>query len=362
MPGDGSEQQAASPPSPTSICHDPNELWITIRDTQYNVTDFVARHPGGSVINYMLANAGADATEVFDEMHYRSRRARRVLMTLPSRPFKTSDSERLQQNDGRAATENVVLLKRFAEWRSQLESEGFFEPSPMHVAYRLAELVAIFVAGLYFFSIRSWAGLVVAVLLHGLFGARCGWVQHEGGHCSLTGNMWLDKRIQAMTIGFGLGACSAMWNSMHNKHHATPQKVGHDLDLDTTPLAAFYPTAVETNRPRGFSRLWARFQAYTFLPFTSGVFVMAFWLLFLHPRECFRKGLVEQLGWMLASHLGRTALIAQATGWGYAASYGAFACCMWCSGVYLFGHFSLSHTHLATVNSMDHPTCARLYS
>jgi len=39
------------------------------------------------------------------------------------------------------------------------------------------------------------------------------------------------------------------------------KKVRHDMDLDTTPAVAFFDTAVESNRPRGFNRLWARFQA-----------------------------------------------------------------------------------------------------
>ena len=80
----------------------------------------------------------------------------------------------------------------------------------------------------------------------------------------------MDKSLQSAFIGFGLGTSASMWNSMHEKHHATPQKIGHDMDLDTTPLAAFFDTAVEKNRSRGASKLWLRFQAYTFLPITSG--------------------------------------------------------------------------------------------
>ena len=31
----------------------------------------------------------------------------------------------------------------------------------------------------------------------------------------------------------------AWWRNQHNKHHATPQKLKHDVDLDTLPLVAF---------------------------------------------------------------------------------------------------------------------------
>ena len=40
---------------------------------------------------------------------------------------------------------------------------------------------------------------------------------HEGGHNSLTGSIWWDKRIQAAACGFGLATSGDMWNQMHNK-------------------------------------------------------------------------------------------------------------------------------------------------
>jgi fatty acid desaturase len=336
----------APPPSTETV--DDARIWVTVADKSYDVTDYAAKHPGGSVIKYMLANTGADATEVYREFHMRSKKANLVLKGLPSKPAVKDTSVEGKKNN--------ELLTKFAIWRKELEDEGFFETSLTHVAYRFTELWAIFALGIYLFSLNTTLSVLGGIFVHGIFGGRCGWFQHEGGHNSLTGNMWIDKRLQAWAIGFGLGSCGAMWNSMHQKHHATPQKVGHDMDLDTTPLAAFFKTAHEDNRPRPFSKAWARFQAYTFLPITSGVFIMGFWLLYLHPRECLRKGLWEQLVWMVMSHVARTWAIMNVTGWSLASSYGVFAACMWTAGVYLFGHFSLSHTHLGVVDRMDHPT------
>lgn len=36
----------------------------------------------------------------------------------------------------------------------------------------------------------------------------------------------VDKLIQSLAIGLGLSMSGSVWNSMHNKHHATPNKVG----------------------------------------------------------------------------------------------------------------------------------------
>jgi fatty acid desaturase len=163
--------------------------------------------------------------------------------------------------------------------------------------------------------------------------------------------MWWDKRIQACFIGFGLGSSGSMWNSMHEKHHATPQKITYDMDLDTTPLVAFFNTAIEENRSRGYSKWWIRIQAYTFLPVTSGVFVMLFWLFYLHPRKIIREKSYEQGLWMLSSHTIRPALMSLVSGMGFGQAYLLHWVTLWIAGQYLFGHFSLSHTHTDTVEA-----------
>ena len=73
-----------------------------------------------------------------------------------------------------------------------------------------------------------------------------------------------------------------MWNSMHNKHHATPQKINHDMDLDTAPFVAFFDTAFDTVSENldkfkhplilQISKFWMKFQMITFLPITSAGF------------------------------------------------------------------------------------------
>lgn len=328
------------------------EKWVRIEDTEYNVTNF--KHPGGSVINYMLTAEGADATDAYREFHMRSARADKILKKLPKRPAQArAPDEPLPKGQTSSDEEITADFKRF---RQELEDEGFFEPSPLHVAYRLVELAGIFAASMWLLSVgQLFAGVVVLAL----FSGRCGWVQHEGGHGSLTGNLWMDKRIQALTIGFGLGSSGDMWNGMHNKHHATPQKAGHDLDLDTTPLVAFFNRAVETNRKRPWSGLWLKFQAYTFLPITSGCFVMLFWLLFLHPRNVVKKGKWEEAVWMASAHTVRTAIIAQMTGFSILQSYGLNWVSLWMAGMYLFGHFSTSHTHTDIVEEDENPSWVR---
>lgn len=54
-----------------------------------------------------------------------------------------------------------------------------------------------------------------------------------------TGNIKIDRALQIVLYGVGCGMSGSWWRNQHNKHHAMPQKIGHDVDLNTLPLVAF---------------------------------------------------------------------------------------------------------------------------
>jgi len=321
--------------------------WIRLGDQQYNVTHF--KHPGGSVINYMEVKHtdGADAQHVFDQFHLRSVRAHRILKALPKKPFKQEGPEPKDQ----------AMMEDFVRFTKELQDEGYFDGNWIWPTFRIIELCVLFLAGCYLVSIGRWLS---GAAMWGLFGGRNGWVQHEGGHNSLTGIIWLDKRIQEVTIGFGLLTSAAMWNSMHNKHHACPQKVKHDMDLDTMPLVAFYFGAAGDTK-RGISLWWTRFQHLTFLPITSGMFVMVFWIYYLHPRKIIRDKAVFNGVMMLLGHIVRTMIVKSlcpGSGWAFAYFAGPLLS-SWFAGMYLFGHFSTSHTFLPVVEENENKSWVR---
>ena len=378
---------------------------IIIGEYSYDITDY--NHPGGNVIKYM---AGQDATNTFEEFHYRSKKARAILQSLP----------RTKIEPCKLLTTEQKMLEDFARFRKSLEDRGFFLPSYLHITYRILELFVIYLFAVY----TMHYSIAVSILLFGLFGGRCGWVQHEGGHNSFTGNIKIDKLVQNVFIGGGLFADGSMWNSMHNKHHATTQKIGYDMDLDTAPFVLFYPrddldvkkqildrfgdkceenvqfslrdskrvspenpltplayadattcalseakelfaVSDKIQKQSGKSlldkavKLWLKYQVYTFLPITSGIFVMLFWLLYLHPRKIIRDRNVTQAVIVSVGHISRVFLFMQI---GDASFYQALwyhFITLWVSGVYLFGQFSLSHTFMPVIESNENPNWVR---
>ena len=174
------------------------QRYIIINSKKYDITYF--KHPGGNVINYMIN--GQDATESFNEFHYRSKRAHKILESLP-----------YEKIDG-YKTDDDILLKNFKQFREQLIKEGLFEPSNYHIIGRFIQLIFIYGTATYTINYNS----ICAAILYGIFGGQCGWLQHEAGHNSLTGIIKLDKLIQEFIMGFGLYGSASKWNRMHNRH------------------------------------------------------------------------------------------------------------------------------------------------
>ena len=339
------EQAAEQAPVPAPVKS------ITIDGTTYDITNF--DHPGGNVINYAC---GQDATEVFREFHYRSKSARRVLHTLPH----LSGYDQGQGQDLPEMTDRQQeMTNDFREMRTTLVNNGCFDTDLLHVYFRLMEITFYFGLGAFLAAYNVYASLLSFIV----FKTRCGWVQHEAGHLSLTGIKKIDHVIQTVSMGFGGGVSSSVWNSMHNKHHATPQKIKHDIDLDTTPAVAFFKTAFEenTNGPKSakyMNRLWMRFQAWSFLPVVNGIFVHLFWTYYLHPRKALGLGMgggetktktlsnvkILESTCMALSHLCIPAIFYSYGGHSLITSYFLLMICNFWNFVYLFGHFSLSHT------------------
>ena len=138
-----------------------SEKEMIINGVVYDVSGFIKRHPGGSVIKFQL---GTDASDAFRAFHMRSAKANKMLRSLPSREVASADAA------------DDALSRDFEALRSELLAEGYFEPNPKHVVYRFIEVLVLYYAG--FSLIWSgwwWAGCLVAGVAQG----RCGWLMHE---------------------------------------------------------------------------------------------------------------------------------------------------------------------------------------
>jgi fatty acid desaturase len=305
---------------------------VLIDGVLYNVKDF--RHPGGSIVKFYQGKG--DATETFEQFHFRSKKAKAMLKALPQRPC---PPELLKV---RSPVEKRALVADFRKLFTDLQTEGFFEPSMGEVVYRISEILGMFALGAYLFLSSNFVLKAVGILILGLTQGRCGWLMHEGGHVSLTGKWKVDHMLQNLIYGVGCGMSAGWWRVQHNKHHATPQKLHHDADLDTLPLVSFN-AAVSAKVKNPVIKAWLRIQSYLFIPVTCCLVCLG-WQFFLHPRYMMRTSKYDEFasfgfryallfGWLFGGH-------------SWVQAIGLYVVMMQIGGAYIFTNFSLSHTHL----------------
>jgi len=161
----------------------------------------------------------------------------------------------------------------------------------------------------------------------------------------MTGIIKIDRLFQEFFYGMGCGMSGGWWRVQHNKHHAAPQKLHRDVDLDTLPLVAFNKAVAILGKNNFLVRNWVPFQAYMFAPFTC-LLVTFSWQLFLHPRFIMRTNNYREAAFLVMRYVFIVGLARHMQLTFGTAMLGYTVYCL-LAGTYIFVNFALSHTHLA---------------
>ncbi|XP_037040920.1 acyl-lipid (8-3)-desaturase-like isoform X2 [Bradysia coprophila] len=302
----------------------------------YDVTEFIKKHPGGRIITY-YTQTGEDSTVAVQQFHSRSMKRVNIMMnTLKKRPASSSEiglnAEQIEK--GRVLTEDFTKLYL------ELKSEGLFEPSYTHIFLRIVDVLVMALVGysLLWSSIHSIK--IIGMLIFGLSLGRCGWIQHECGHNSMSGNPKIDRLMHVIFMGIGMGLSSTWWARQHNRHHAMPQRLNYDVDLNTMPVIAYSANVVKNSKDgKGFM---IQNQAYMFMVIDT-LLIGWLWKLYLHPKFVYQRKYYLQIGamifhWLLLYHIGFWPAII--------VSY--------IKDTYLLVNFTLNHTFLPTTSEPLH--------
>lgn len=147
-----------------------------------------------------------------------------------------------------------------------------------------------------------------------------------------------------------------MPNAQHNKHHATPQKLKHDVDLDTLPLVAFHQAIAA--KAKGFAKFWIKLQSVLFIPVSCLLVALGWYVsslpslitlcahrqFYLHPRHVLRTKRYRELSFMCLRVILIFGCILKSYSW--PAAIGTYLLYDQCAASYIFTNFALSHTHL----------------
>ncbi len=144
----------------------------------------------------------------------------------------------------------------------------------------------------------SWWVLALAVPL-AVFSGRTAFVGHDAGHQQIARSRRVNKVLGLAHGNLLLGMSYNWWNDKHNRHHAHPNHVGKDPDVEVGALVWTRAQAVERE---GFARFLAKHQAWLFFPMLllEGVALKVAGVLDLR-KQGGRERAVE--GTLLAAHL-----------------------------------------------------------
>lgn len=211
--------------------HDTKEtgLWIVIDEHVYDITNFVARHPGGDLV--LLNMAGKDCTDAFANYHSAG-----IYKTwLP--PFligKVTD------------VPSYPHVQDFRNIRQELLRKGLFETSKTFYLKMYAWYTTLFLSSLYMsLACHSFGAHMVGALMMGFFWQQVAGLGHDLGHSSVTQNCTFDNWVGS-TVGCALmGISTGWWRRSHNTHHVVCNSIENDPDIQHLPVLAISEKILE---------------------------------------------------------------------------------------------------------------------
>ena len=153
---------------------------------------------------------------------------------------------------------DYVRLKRL------IAGAGLLQKQPRFYVLVIGINTALFALCIGGFAVldNPWLRALNAVAL-AVISAQLGFQLHDAGHHQMFARKWKNTLVGFLTADLLLGMSYGWWVQKHNRHHANPNHV--DLDPDINNPAIVY-TQEQALRRRGPLRLLARYQAYLFFP------------------------------------------------------------------------------------------------
>ena len=152
----------------------------------------------------------------------------------------------------------------FSSLSRQVRADGLLGRTRRFYAVLLGSLVAS-LAGLvtaFLLLGDSWFQLIVAAAL-GLVLTQLAFLAHEASHHQVLDPGPGNDRLGRVLANGVLGVSHSWWTSKHNRHHANPNKMGKDPDIEMDTISFVEEDAAGR---RGFFGALTRRQGYLFFP------------------------------------------------------------------------------------------------
>ncbi len=145
-----------------------------------------------------------------------------------------------------------------------MNAAGLFERQPRYYLTVIIVNAALLAACLAIFLVTRSLWIVVpnSVALAVICG-QLGFQLHDAGHHQMFRDRWKNTVVGFVTANLLLGMSYGWWVEKHNRHHASPNHVDRDPDINNPAIVY---TEEQALARRGPLRLLARCQAFLFFP------------------------------------------------------------------------------------------------
>lgn len=163
-----------------------------------------------------------------------------------------------------ATSKQRLPTNEYADLKRLLKEDGVLEKQTAYYALKMALTAGMLAFGLAVLVLTNsfWLQLLNAVWLAFTF-AQISFIVHDAGHRQIFVENWKNDLTGVICANLFLGASFSGWVSKHNQHHASPNQLDRDPDIDLASLAFTEEQAVNAS---GLGRFIARYQGFLFFP------------------------------------------------------------------------------------------------
>ncbi|WP_083288449.1 fatty acid desaturase family protein [Jiangella alba] len=155
----------------------------------------------------------------------------------------------------------------YAELSQRVRDAGLLRRRPVYYAIRAGLLAAAFAGGVAAFLALgdSWWQLLLAAGL-GLLLTQVAYLGHDAAHRQIFVSGRRNELTALLLGNVVVGLSHGWWMSKHSRHHANPNKVDVDPDVEASVLVFTSDVAAERRVRKGFGGWWVRHQGTVFFP------------------------------------------------------------------------------------------------
>ncbi|MFC0489377.1 fatty acid desaturase family protein [Sinomonas atrocyanea] len=155
------------------------------------------------------------------------------------------------------------LTKAYLQVAQKVREDGLLRRTPWFYSLLGAALLTVlggFLTGSFLLG-QSWFQLLIAAGLGILF-TQVAFMAHEAAHRQILSTGPANDRL-ARALAAVVGMSYSWWDSKHSRHHANPNRVGRDPDIEVDTISFVEEDA---SQARGLRRVITRHQGWLFFP------------------------------------------------------------------------------------------------